>query len=282
MTPPIATAPLSFAPLFVVRNEEGFESLDRIATLQDLATLPQAELKYFDVRGPGGDAAFAPAIPGGPLGPFAGDTLTFPETTGRLSYWLEDSAPYNTNIFTVKQSAVRAQGTLPQILTGGRLQLPNYTFTPNDVNRWVNLSGFTTSSYNGLCQILGYVGNTATINKTTPIIETGGAWSFPYIEIETQVSPSLEPRFFPTKENNLRWELRRGAALVASASFGGVTMRASTQTLCRSLRYTAVSSSNQAALDFMSFVRNGVANLQRAATLNDTDFTVLITSTYGP
>ena len=105
LTPPIATAPLSFAPLFVIRDEEGFESLERVATLQDLAVIPQAELRYFDVRGPGGDTCFAPAVPGGPLGPFAGDTLTFPDTSGALSYWLEDSAPYNSNVFVVKQSA---------------------------------------------------------------------------------------------------------------------------------------------------------------------------------
>jgi hypothetical protein len=281
-SPLIGTTPLSYAPLFVVRDSGGFDSLERVATLQDLVALPQAELRFLDVRGPGGDAAFAPAVVNGPLGPFAGDTLTFPDTAGRLSYWLEDSPPYNSNSFVVKQSAIRAQGTNPQILTGNRLQLPNYTFTQNDVNRWVYLSGFSTLAYNGFAQITAFLGNTATINKTTSSIETGTSWRFPYIEIDTGTNPLVEPRFFPTRERNLAWELRRGAALIASATSGGATMRDVEASLVRSLRYTNLASSNQAALDLMAAVRSGAYNLQAEGARNNTDFTVLITSTYGP
>lgn len=284
-SPLIGTAPLSFAPLFLIRNEGNFESLERVASVQDLAAYPQAELQYFDVRGPGGDALFAPLIPNGPLGPFAGDTLVFPDTSGRLSYWIEDSPPYNTNSFLVKQSVIRAQGGPAQILTGNRVQLPGYVFTPDDVNRWVVLSGFATPSYNGIVQILSYNGNTANISKTTTTNELAGptgGYVFPVVQIDPGNNPALEPRFFPTRERNLRWECYRGVSLIASATFGGTTIRTSEQALVRSVRYTELASSNQAALDLMAVIRNGVYNLQTQAALNDTDFTALLTSTYGP
>ena len=282
-SPPIATAPISFAPLYLIRQTNEVDSLLRVASLQDFAEYPRSELKLFDIRGPGGDLAFAPLIPGGPPGPGPNYKLRFPETSGRLSYWLDDYAPYNTNNFFVKQRLYRAQGITPQALPGNRIQLPGYTFSQQDVGRWVYLLGFA-SPYNGLLQIQSYVGNTAVVNRTITTTETGASWAFPIIEIESQISPALEPRYFPTRERNLSWELLdTGGALVASSTTGGgVTMRETNATIVRSLRYTQLCSSSTAAANLMSVIRNGAENLQRAAALADTDLTALITSTYGP
>lgn len=277
-TPLLGTMPLSYAPMFVVRNTGGYDALVRVASVRDLVALPQAELRYFDIRGPGGDSVFAAS------GPIAGDVLTFPGTSDVLSYWLEDAAPYNTNTFVVLRRALRASGSTPQALTGNRIQLSDYTFTPSDVNRWIDLSGFTTPAYNGLTQILSYAGNTAIVSKTISTNEAGGAWQMPIVEIDSS-APGLEPRYFPTRELNLAWSLTRGAALIATAAYGGTTARwpgEPVAPLTRSVRFTALEPTNAGALALMSVVRNGVLNLQRAAAVNNTDLTPLITSTYGP
>lgn len=274
--PLLGTQPLSYAPLFVVRNSGGADSLARVATLRDLVAIPQAELKYFDILGPGGDQVLSTAQ--------AGDVLTFPETSGRLSYWLEDTAPYNSNQFTVAQLVNKAAGSGPQILSSSRLQLPGYSFTDNDVNRWVRLSGFSSPAYNALVQIQSISGNIATINIPTPTSATGGAWQMPLLEIVTNAGAGLEPRFFPTRETNLQWTLTRGAVLVGSGAYGGTTTRwaGPPSPLARSIRYTELAPSSEAANAFFVSVRSGVAVLQTTATKNDTDFTPLLTSTYGP
>lgn len=277
--PLVGTMPLSYAPLFVIRNTSGFESLERIASVRDLSALPAAELRFFDIRGPGGADAFA----GG--GPFAGDVLTFPDTSDRLSYWLQDgSPPYDTNAFVVRSRTLRASGTNPRILPNNRLQITDYEFKRSDRNRWIELSGFATPDYNGLTQILSYVGNTAIISKTTTTTQTGSTWALPVVEIEPD-APGLEPKYFPTAELSLKWTLNRGAAVIASGDYGGATSRWRGDPpvlLARSVRYTALEASNDGALALMSVIRNGVLNLQRAAAVNNTDLTPLITSTYGP
>lgn len=272
----LGTQPLSYAPIFVVRNSGGADSLARIATLKDLVAIPQAELKYFDILGPGGNQVLSAAQPG--------DVLSFPETSGRLSYWLEDAPPYNTNQFVVTNIVYKASGSAPQILSNSRLILPGYTLTANDVNRWVRLYGFSNSAYNTLVQILAIAGNVATINIATPVGETGGGWQLPLLEIDTYGGVGLEPRFFPTRETNLQWALTRGATLVGSGAYGGVTTRwlGPPSPLARSLRYTDLAPSSDAANAFMVAVRSGVAVLQTTAARNDTDFTPLLTSTYGP
>lgn len=275
-SPLLGTQPLSYAPIFVVRNSGGPDALARIATLKDLVAIPQAELKYFDILGPGGNQVLGTAQ--------AGDVLTFPETSGRLSYWLEDTAPYNSNQFTVAQRLNKASGTGPQILSNSRLQLPGYTFTDGDLNRWVRLAGLLTPAYNTFVQILAISGNTATINIPTPVNETAGSWEMPLLEIVTNAGAGLEPRFFPTRETNLQWSLTRGAVLIGSGAYGGVTTRwaGAPSPLARSIRYTDLAPSSDAAEAFFISVRNGVAVLQSTATKNDTDFTPLLTSTYGP
>jgi hypothetical protein len=266
--PPIATDPLSYAQLFVVRNVGGFDSFERIATLSDFATLPVSELKYFDVRGAGGDSFFLGALPG--------DTLRI---TTSLPHWLQNQAPYTDQDFIIAQIANRVQGTAASCFTGSQLQLPGYTFTNDDIGRWVLLSGFANPANNGYAQILGYTGSTARVNKTFTN-DTGGTWAFPWVRVQESFA-GLEPRYFPTRERGLSWELRRGGALIAAGG-GGATMREIEAPLVRSVRNTTISPTLDAALDLFNVVRHEIANLQRAATRNNTAFTVLITTTVGP
>lgn len=283
-TPLLGTQPLSFAPLFVVRNDGGLDSLARVATLQDLAALPIAELRYFDVLGPGGDAIFARDTITGAYAVRAGDVLTFPDTTGRLSYWLEDVAPYDSNVFRVRGVARRAGGFLPQLLVGGKLQLPGYALTDADIGRWVAIEGFATSGYAGTFQILSRVGNTAQINLNTTTNEIGTTWDLPVIEIQTLVGSGLEPRYFPTRELNLAWSIA-GAVVTASADRGGVTSRwagAPPGPLCRSVRYTSLEPHAESAAGLMALVRAGAEALQASATPDVSGFSTSVTSTYGP
>ena len=266
--PPIATDPLSYAPLFVVRNVGGFDSFERVATLQDFVALPASELKYFDVRGDAGDAFF--------LGLVLGDTLRILTS---VPYWIQAETPYTDQDFIVAQVANRVQGTSASCFTGSQLQLPGYTFTNDDVGRWVLLSGFTDPTNNGYAQILGYTGGTARVNRTYTN-DTGGAWAFPWIRVKDNFM-GLEPRYFPTRERGLQWELRRGGALVATGT-GGATMREIEAPLVRSVRCTTLSPTLDAALDLFDVTRRQLADLQRAATRNNTAFTVLITTTVGP
>ena len=261
-----------------------FESLARVTTLHDLAELPVAELRYFDVLGPGGDAIFARDAITGAYAVRAGDVLTFPDTTGRLAYWLEDAAPYNTNVFHVRGVARRAGGFLPQLLAGGKLQLPGYALTDADIGRWVAIEGFTTPAYSGTFQILSRVGNTAQINLNTTTNELGTTWDLPVIEIQTVTGAGLEPRYFPTRELNLAWNLV-GAVVSASADRGGATTRwagVPPGPLCRSVRFTSLESSAESAAGLMALVRTGAEALQAAATVNAGEFLPPLTSTYGP
>lgn len=272
-SPLIGTTPLTFAPLFVMRVVNGREVFERVASLQDLATLPAAPLIYFEARGPDAEALYANAQ--------VGDELVFPQTSGTLSYWLETDAPYTTGSFTVKRQWTRASGSAPRILTGNQLQLDEYTFTQDDVNRWVRLSGFATSSYNGLVQILSVLGNTATISKTTTSNEDGAGWSFPVVEVDSNAGSSLEPRYFPTRERELAWQLQRSGVALASSLAGGATLRSSEAELVRSTRMTTLQPSLTSATNLFAVVRNAVDNLQRAAEASDEEFTALLTSTYG-
>ena len=257
----------------------GRDSFDRVATLADLVdpALPQSELSYFDVRSVGGYALYLNE-------PRLGDVLTFPSATltGSLSHWLEDAAPYLTNSFTVLTTENRASGTLPQILTGNRLQLPGYTFTDDDRGRWVVLTGFSNPAYNRPVQILTYVGDTATIDTPTAANALGATWAFPRVKIQPNVGSLLEPRYFPTRETNLSWQLYRGPTLVASNATGGMTLRAVEQDFIRATRFTYLAPTLEAGLAHMAYVRTWVSDLQRAGALANTAFTGLITSTYGP
>lgn len=266
--PPIGTDPLSYAPLFVVRNVGGFDSLERVATLQDLAALPQSELQYFDVRGDNGASFFSSVLPG--------DTL---QVSTPVAHWIQAQAPYTNQDFIVAEIPTRVQGTSASCFTGSQLQLPGYAFTNDDIGRWVLLSGFADSSNNGYAQVLSYAGSTARVNKVFTN-GTGGAWAFPWVRVQSSF-PGLEPRYFPTRERGLAWKLLRGGGVLATGT-GGVTMREGNNSLVRSVRNTTLAPTQDAALDLFDVVRHEVADLQRAASRNNTAFTVLITTTVGP
>ena len=61
-----------------------------------------------------------------------------------------------------------------------------------------------------------------------------------------------------------------------------MTLRSTEQDLVRSVRFTAVTATMEESLNLMAVIRNGAANLQREAALENTTFTALMTSTYGP
>lgn len=267
--PPIATDPSSFAPLYVMRNAGGYEVFERIATLVDLEALPVAELSYFEPRGAGGGDLLSLAL--------AGDTLRI---VSPPAHWIQTQAPYDSNDFIVSQVGVRVQGSGAKSFIGGLIQLPGYTFTQEDVGRWVTLSDFTASGNNGKFQILSQVGSSARVSGTFIANDTGGSYAFQWLEVEDSF-PGLEPRYFPTKATGLAWHLRRGGGFVTLGE-SGVTARDTTSTLARSIRCTVLAPSNDAAEKLFLVSRQQVAALQRAAAVNNTEFTVLITYTAGP
>lgn len=279
-TPLLATSPTNYQPMFVIRNNGHYESLVRVATASDLGTIPHQELRYLDVRGPGGDVLFAPLVAGGPVGPWAGDEILF-DTVSQVPHWLEDEAPYASGVYVVKETGLRTLGAAPQALPGGQLVLPGYTFTSSDVGRWVYLVGFLTAGNNGLAQILAINGNVATVNKPFGTTQTGGAWAFPWVSIDTRVDPSVEPQYFPTKESNIGWSLRRGGVIVASQPAGAFTLRGTESTLIRSTRFTGVLPNAELAKELGAVIRNGVYNLSLQAQTLDTEFLPLTTSTFG-
>lgn len=284
--PPVGTFPLSFAACFRHRNVGGVESFEGAATLKDLTDFRANELSYFEVKGPGGDVVMSQAV--------VGDTLTFSPTA--LSFWLQTDAPYATNVFLVNAVATWIEGTVtgltddvevlstldsrPVILTGNRLQLPHYAFTPEDVGRWVFLSGFVTSAYNVPVLILALDGNTATISLTTSSNETGAGWQTRRVQVQTSVGG--EARYFPTLVRDVAWTLKRGSSVLASAPAGGYTRRQYVDAVSRSVRATSVLPSLDAALALKSATQAGVAALQSGATKNDADFLLETTTTYGP
>lgn len=278
-TPLIATAPPLYEALFVLYTQGDRESLVRIATLSDLGRIPEAELRYFDLLGPGGDTVFAPAYPNGPLGPFAADELAFSDAA--VPHWRENLAPYTTLSFTVKRCVAKAAGLNPSVLTGNKLILPGYSFKSSDVGRWVGLSGFVSSSYNGLARIVWVDGDTAVISKTIVSNETGTSWMLPWVEIETRADTALEPRFFPTREANIPWALRRSGVTIVEGVAGGFTARSSDASLVRSRRWTGLYPTETDAVNAASAIRNGVYNLAQSADLADSSFLTLTTSTYG-
>lgn len=274
--PLIGTSPLSFASLFLIRKSENIEFLERVCITSDFPNYQINNLIYFEPKGLNGDLLLNDMLPD--------DELIFPDTlTGRLSYWLEDDAPYNTNSFKILQRTIRKQGTQPQILTGSKLILPGYHFTNNDIDRWVYLNGMATPSYNNFARIISFTGDTATINKPTTTNEAGSSWLFPVIEINPLVDSLTEPKFFPTKEQNLSWQLKRAGNLLLTNTNGGATLRQNEDLdIFRVARFTSLMSNKNTALGLFGATRREVELLQKAAQDLNTNFTNLITSTYGP
>jgi len=289
-TPAIATSPLSYASLFVLRNEQGIETLERVARLKDFSEFRANELKFFEAKGVGGNTLYTQAQ--------INDVLSFP--SDNLDYWLQTDAPYDDRLFFVNSiepwwvgsvnglvegsDTVSTLDSRPQILVGNTLQLPNYPFTNADIGRWVFLSGFPTSNYNTGVQILSVAGNTAKIDLVTTTNEQGASWQSRRVLIRTTgLAPGYEPRYFPTKINNAPWRLDRiGIVIAENSQGGGFTQREFRDTVFRSQRITTIEVSLDDALNLKTIVQNATALLQRAATTNDTNFVVETTSTYGP
>lgn len=270
--PLIATDPLSYAPLFVIDTAGPLDVLRRVASLRDYAAIPVSELNYFDVRTANAQAWFDNVT--------AGDTLRVVEGP---AHWLQEQAPYTDHDFVVQGKFIRAGGTAPSVSVGRSLLLPGYSFGPSDVGRWVRLSGFVSSGYNGLAQILSYVGNVATVSQTFTTNETGGAYQFEWVSIRPYpLGAGYEPRYFPTRASNLSWALYRDGSPLASGAGGGATMRERQDTLVRSVRFTFLAPTLDSALDSFTYVEAEMTRLQAAATLNNTAFTTLLTRTVGP
>lgn len=270
---PIGTSPLSYAPLFVVDGQGVQETLRRVASLRDFAQLGESELEYFEARGTGGNTLYEQAL--------VGDILYIP---GGPAHWLQDQAPYTDHEFTVLSVPNRASGVTPAAFAGSELSLPGYVFTEADVGRWVRLTGFATPSYNGWAQITSYAGSVASVNKTFTANEVGGGWAFPWVKIRSDVGPTLEPRYFPTREVELPWSLHRGSPSVTAplaSGFSGASARAASG-LVRSVRFTELAPSLDDALASFEYVRAALTKLQQDAELSGTSFTTLLTVTEGP
>lgn len=271
-SPALATDPLSYAPLFVLDTSGPIDVLRRVATLRDYETLPQVELRYFDVKTPNAQAWFDNVA--------EGDTLRI---TNGPPHWVQAQAPYTDHDFIVEGVYIRATGSAPQVVLGRQIVLPGYAFTPDDVGRWVRLAGFTTTGYNGLVQIVSYLGNVATVNRTFATSETGGSWQFPYVSVHPNpLGAGHEPRYFPTRATNLPWALYRAGSPLASGTGGGVTMRERRDTLVRSVRFTYLAPTLDAATNSFDYVAAELTRLQADAVRNNTAFTSLITRTEGP
>jgi hypothetical protein len=265
--PPLATDPLSFAPLFVIRTVEGHENLERVASVGDLYVLPVAELDRFDVVGNMAGELFDTAQPG--------DTLRI---TSERPYWTDGVAPYLDQDFTVLTPVVVATYSGTTAGANTTISVSGYRFVDADRNRWFKLSG--SASNDGWYQILSGAGSVVKVNRAFTGVD-GGTIQFFHLQLDPG-GPGVEPRYFPTREQNLRWELRRSAVALVSNGTGGRTLRGSSEELVRSVRYTAVLPSMSDANNLFLVSRQQVAELQRAAEVDDTAFSALLTYTAGP
>ncbi len=271
-TPAIATDPGSYAPLYVIDTAGERETLRRIATLQDYQALPRSELKYFDVRtlGAEGRSWFTDMQ--------LGDTLRI---LSQPPHWVQEQAPYTDWDFVIDDVSYRTTGGSPSVQVGKTLTLAGYTFTPEDIGRWVELVGFATTQYNGLTQILSYTGNVATVDKNFTTNETGSTWRFPWVRVQ-EVFSGQEPRYFPTRMKNLSWARIRAGLTICSGVGGGVTCRELPGALVRSVRYTELASTLEEGLALLDYSYAEVQRLQRQAVASADSFLPLTTRTVGP
>ena len=264
--PPIATEPLSFAPLFVVRDVGGFETFERIRTLTDI--LPVRQLVWFDARGVGGNVALINANTGDYL------TITTPP-----EWWLESDPPYDAWVYKVSQVRSRYQGEA-RVTGAHTVSLPGYSFSPEDVGRWVYLYNFANPSNAGWARILSFLGTVATVDKTFASNDIG-AVDFRIIEVAPDAG-LLEPHYFPTKTGNLAWKLTRDATLLATGTAGATMRDGDPAELFLTTRLTLLLRTPQQVEDLFVVCRAQVSQLQHAAARAQETFLDLITYTIGP
>lgn len=255
--------------MFVVRDVNGVETFERVAQLPEFS-LAFRSLTFFDVKGSGGDLALSSVS--------AGDVLS---VNNAPSWWFEDAAPYDTSDFIVAQVQQRIQCPASCFVSPQGIQLSQYTLTADDIGRWIYLEGFTDSGNNGWAQILSYLGTVAQVSKVFTSDDAGSA-TFRVVQIDPAVS-GQEPKYFPTKANNLQWKFQRGSTILCTGN-GGATLRDGETTNLRFLttRYTTLTPTAQASEDLFLITRQQVDDLQRAATQVQEAFTDLITHTIGP
>lgn len=265
--PAAVTYPDTLEAAFLVRNVSGRESFERVATLSDLAAYPVSNLRYFEPKGAYGDVFFTLVASGNTLR-ITGDTL----------HWVQVGAPYTNREFTVNSGPLqRASGSAPQILPGGIVIFPGYTFSDDDIGRWFQLTGFVTGAFNGYCQILSVRGNTAQTNKSSAVTETSsGGWYSYRVSIETNAGAGLEPRYFPLKATGLTWDLVYTGGSTQQGD-GGTTLRDVTSSnLYRTTRWTSIEPSLEAALSFMASVQDGLRRLRIESDANGDGGSVLL------
>ena len=271
-SPPLATSPASYAPLFVVDTSGPREVLRRVATLQDYAQFDRAELDAFEATTAGSGATLFDNAR-------AGDTLRI---TPLPEHWLQEQAPYDTQDFLVSSVEVTESGSAPQAMPGNKVNFPGRVFAPADVGRWVKLLGFTTQAYNGWSQVVSYEGSVATVSRSVTTSETGGSWNFYCVKIDPQLSSGVEPRYFPTKMVNLGWELRRAGSFLTGGDSGGATRRDTPDPVVRSVRWTELAPTAQSARAVFAACAAQLAALQASASAVGTELTTLLTLTEGP
>lgn len=270
--PSAVTYPDSLEAPFLVRNVGGRESFERICTLQDITTYPRADLKFFEAKGANGDQFYTLVRSGNPLRITGNSTL----------HWLQAGAPYTDRAFVVNSGLLlRANGPAPIMSPGGIVTLPNYEFSNEDVGRWFEFSGFSTTALNGLCQIRSVRGNTAQTSKNAFSLETSaGGWFSYWVSIETNAGAGLEPRYFSTKTGGLPWELDYAAGSTQTGD-GGVSHRETvTGNLYRTSRWTSIEGSQDAALNFMTSVQDGIRRLQAESNVNNDGADVIVVTDF--
>ncbi len=272
--PALGTTPESYLPLFLVDTAGSLETLLRVTTLKDLVDYPEANLTYFEPRWGSGYVVLRDAV--------AGDILRITPPPG---YWLQTQEPYDDTDFEIEAVEIRTSGDNPVVALGNSLQLPGYTPSNEDIGRWVYVSGFVNNDYNGWTQIRGVQGNVLLTNKAYLGSATGTGWYFYWIKIKTDVGPTLEPRYFPTRERNLSWAHYDDDPSMVSphtTGRGGATARNATSRYVRTRRYTHVAPSLAAGLGVFATTRAQLEVLQASANTNGSDYSTLITVTVGP
>lgn len=248
--PPGVTDPTSVEAAFVVRQVAGIESFEAAARMSDFGSLQANVSRWFEGRREGGDAL---------VGAIPGDILRFTPTP---AFWIQQDPPYDTGNFTVDQVEARAAGAAPKVFVGGYIQLPGYSFTNDDLGRWVTLAGFATAGYNRSVRILSINGETAGVDLTISTNETGTSWTFFNVRIVSDVGPALEARVFPSLVINQPWEIVRGVIVIASGPGGYNRRQNPALARYRVTRFVTLEPTIEAAQARVEVTQRGIGLLQ--------------------
>lgn len=254
--------------LFVFRKTSSGEAFERVATLTDCVAYPVNEINAFEIFGPDGITMFVLA---------AGQQLVVPRG---VDHWLQQDAPYDDRWFEIAGFSDK-NGVNPRLLVGNVLSLPDYEFTPGDTGRCFQLAGFGNSAYNAVVcvrQILGkstaHVGFVAAPTTSVDGTATGASWKTRIVHVTRDVDPAQEPRYFPTVERGLEWEIHDATRSSRLAYGKGLSTRRENDgfPVYRSVRVTTVEPSSDMAVARRAVVRAAVSRLQRGAAVIETEF----------